>query len=148
MVSFDAFSSELAEVLKGIATASNCFSIKAIYISPSRKQIDFIDTGPTATPPPVVPEPKPVPRDVLPRGASAETRAQREIRMLRQQMQRMQQESAGADEEVVQTSTTKILWEKPLFVTIYIDVVKLKPPEPPAPVVKPVAKPMPMKAAP
>jgi hypothetical protein len=128
VVNFRAFSGEIANVLAGIAASSNCFIVKAIYVSPSMVPLpDLTVTQPAAAPmrtytlrPPPSDQFTPSPR----RGRPGEGGEYRMPRPYIQQPQTIEVPAVPAGPET-------ILFEKPLFVTIYIDVVKLKPAEPP-----------------
>jgi len=129
MVNFRAFSAEIANVLAGVASSSNCFIVKAIYVSPSMVPLpDLTVTQPAAAPPPQYFRPQP-PTDQFsqnPRGRGRPGEGG-EYRIPRAYAPVQQQPVAVAAPAGPET----FLFEKPLFVTIYIDVVKLKPAEPP-----------------
>jgi hypothetical protein len=133
VVNFRAFSAELADVLTGIAASSNCFIIKAVYVSPSRAPIEFNDVQAAPTPP-MQQMTRPAPMRDRP-GMLDENGQPRDFRMGgRSRMPEAQPEMQGSPSAA---APVKILWDKPLFVTIYVDVVKLKEPEAPARAAKP-----------
>jgi len=136
MVTFRAFSAEIANVLSGIAASSNCLIIKAVYVSPSRVPLppinDQSDQAPA--PPPVRFIPRPQQRNVDPNDPIMQQensmRREREMRMERRPP--IQPPPDAAPVPAGPTPPETILRETPLFVTIYIDVVKLKSDAPPA----------------
>jgi hypothetical protein len=136
MVSFRAFSSEIANVLAGVATSSNCFILKGVYVSPSQVPLPVLaQEQPAAQPTPQYFRPMPqadLSNPFMPNGGRP-TRDNREFRERRPYMPPAQ----AAATPVVPAGPETILMETPLFVTLYIDVLKLKTPEPPAKEVKP-----------
>jgi hypothetical protein len=136
-IQFRAFSSEIANVLSGIASSSNCFIVKAIFVKPSMFTPDFVDTQPEAAPVLMQNRLNPATSRQFDQGFGPQGgrgRGERELGMERRQQQmRPAPETAappGPSAPVV------ILREKPLSVTIYLDVVKLKSPDAPAPAAK------------
>jgi hypothetical protein len=134
MVNFRAFSAEIANVLAGIAASSNCLIVKTIHVSPSREALPQLnDLQPAAPPPPMQFRPQPPPdspynnpfgqRPGGGRGGYREQRMQPTPPPMAQQ-----QPTATA---TIPSAPMTFLTETPLFVTIYIDVVKLKPLEAP-----------------
>jgi hypothetical protein len=128
MVNFRAFSAEIANVLAGVAASSNCFIVKAIYVSPSMVPLpDLTVAQPAAAP--MRTYVRPPPSEQFMQGPARRGRPGEggEGRMIpRQYLQQPQQ----AEVPVTPAGRETFLFEKPLFVTIYIDVVKLKPAEP------------------
>jgi hypothetical protein len=128
MVKFRAFSAEIANVLAGVAASSNCFIVKAIYVSPSLVPLPDLTVQQPAAPPPMREIFRPAPTDQFMQGQPRRGRPGdygERPRYAPQQAQPVVVPAGPAAPEL-------ILYEKPLFVTIYIDVVKLKPAEPPA----------------
>ena len=133
MITFRAFSAEIANVLAGVAASSNCFIVKAIYVSPSRVPLPDAATlqqqMPTAPAPPVRIFRPPPSTDFPSPGQRG-----REGEGLRQRFAPRPAPVMPAAEAApaVPAGPETIEFEKPLFVTIYLDVVKLKPTEKPA----------------
>jgi hypothetical protein len=136
MVNFRAFSAEIANVLAGVAASSNCFIVKAIYVSPSLVALpDMTQAQPAPEPVRQYFRPAPSSDQFMPNptrrgrpGDYGEFRTPRPYAPVQQQPVAVPTGPAPPE---------TILFEKPLFVTIYIDVVKLKPAEPPAAEAKP-----------
>jgi len=133
MVNFRGFSAEIANVLAGIASSSNCFIVKAIYVQPS--SVPLPEPPPQATTP-TAPTPqyfRPPPTDQFQN--RPQRRGERGERSGEFPRQRPYAIAPGAPAAApgVPAGPEIILFEKPLFVTIYIDVVKLKPAEKPVP---------------
>jgi hypothetical protein len=137
MLNFRAFSGEIANVLAGIASSSNCFILKAIYVSPSRVPLpQIVQPEPTAQPRrEYFPRPPPTDQFMQPgrRGRPGDSEGYRPPR------QYVPPASQVPAEPIVPAGPETILRETPLFVTLYIDVVKLKPAEPPPAEAKPAA---------
>jgi len=141
MVNFRGFSAEIANVLAGVAASSNCFIVKALYVSPSLvplKDVSQLQAAPLPVreyfrPPPMSDQ---FMQNPSRRGGRdyGEYRAQRPFAPTQPQMIAALAAPAGPE---------TILFEKPLFVTIYIDVVKLKP----APEEKPATEAKPRRGA-
>jgi hypothetical protein len=137
-VDFRAFSTEIAAVLAGFARSSNCFVVKTISVAPSHVPIETLVPPPPAEAPAAAPAQNyiyrpPAPVQPSPFGPGGFERGGREFRDRRmmprptpapQQMQVPVAPAAPAGPE-------KVLWEQPLFVTIFVDVVKPKPVEQP-----------------
>jgi hypothetical protein len=130
MVNFRAFSAEIANVLAGIAASSNCFIVKTIYVSPSREPLpQLIDLQPPA------PAPAPVPRyqyplpEATPNPFMQQNDARRGFRERRPVPPPMQYATPVYQAPVAPAGPVTIVSETPLFVTLYIDVIKLKAPE-------------------
>jgi len=135
MVNFRAFSAEIANVLAGIAASSNCFIVKTIYVSPSREPLPVIAEPPPPPPPQVqmrqfqFPPPESQPNPFSPGGPGGRFRERRQGPPPPEYSQAYQQAQAPA----AAAGPVNVISETPLFVTLHIDVVKLKAPEPPAP---------------
>jgi len=145
VVYFRAFSPELANVLAGIAGSSNCLIVKAVYVSPSHVPLpQAAQEQPEAAPEvrffPRQPPPQgrfsPYGQDPLNSYMPGGGRGGREFRNYRPRPAPQPQPQQAAPP--VATPPETILTETPLFVTIYIDVVKLKALEPPPKEEKPV----------
>ncbi len=128
MVTFRAFSAEIANVLAGVATSSNCFIVKAVYVSPSRVPLPQIsEIEPAAQPvAPIQIFRRPPPTE----GMDPYSRRRGPGTGGFRQYQPAPAQTTAA-EPPVSTAPVTILRETPLFVTVYIDVVKLKVTEPP-----------------
>jgi hypothetical protein len=129
MVNFRAFSAEIANVLAGVAASSNCFIVKAIYVSPSRVPLPQLNQPQPTPPPRQIFRPQPQSDQNMQnipgrRGRPGDYGEYRPRPYIPQQPQVATPSAPGGPET--------ILMETPLFVTIYIDVVKLKPAEQPA----------------
>jgi hypothetical protein len=126
-ITFRAFSAEVADVLAGISASSNCFIVQTISISPSRAPLPPpINLQPNVPPPSAIPRPPPrrEPRSGVP-GMSSDDGGGYERR--RDRPPGMQSaSSSGTPTPASSTAPVTILTEKPLFVTLYINVVKLK----------------------
>jgi hypothetical protein len=126
-VSFRGFSTEVASVLEGFAVATNCFVVKYVDIKPSLAPLPTI-TQPTG--------PAPAQRYMQPEyqnygGEEGEGRGRGRRPMPRQ----IQQEQIAVATGPAPPET--ILQETPLYITVVVDVVKLKASE--ADAVKPKA---------
>jgi hypothetical protein len=137
VVNFRGFSAEIANVLAGVAASSNCFIVKAIYVSPSQVPLPDMTVIQPAQPPPSrqIFLPRPGSDQFMQNpgrrgrpGEGGEYRPPRPYALMPTQPAEIPAIPAGPE---------IILFEKPLFVTIYIDVVKLKPAEQPAAEAKP-----------
>jgi hypothetical protein len=125
-IEFRAFSAELAGVLAGMAASSNCFIVKAPFVTPSKVPLpQVMDIQPAQSQtfqimPQYVPE-------SMGEGSGGRRGGGRrggvESRMERRPMQAQQAPVAAPS---APTGPVTILRETPLFVTLYIDVVKLK----------------------
>jgi hypothetical protein len=132
MVNFRAFSAEIANVLSGIASSSNCFIVKAIYVSPSMVPLPEPPAQPTPPPPQIREIFRPPPTtDQFPFNQNPGRRNERGMGEFRRPF--VQAPAPVAAAPAVPAGPETFLFEKPLFVTIYIDVVKPKPVEKPAP---------------
>jgi hypothetical protein len=147
MVNFRGFSAEIANVLAGIAASSNCFILKTIYVTPSREPLPQIaDLQPPAPPPPppryqLPPTAEPANPFMQPNNPFMQNDPRNRFRERRQEMMPRSQYGPASQAPPPLAGPVTILTETPLFVTIYIDVVKLKAPEAPAPAAAPVAGP-------
>jgi hypothetical protein len=134
---FRGFSTDVAAVLAGFAGATNCFVVKTIIVAPSHIPVETLAPPPPVTAPaqaptmiyrPVTPIPQ-----FNPFGPGEFGRGNRgygERRMMPRPMPMPQQ----AQVPVVPAGPAppeKVLAEAPLFVTIFVDVIKLKAPETP-----------------
>jgi hypothetical protein len=142
MVNFRGFSAEIANVLAGVAASSNCLIVKTIYVQPSREPLPQLADILPATPPPMQPryQFRPAPEapfnPYMQNNPGSGFRDRR--REQRPQMQYPQMQFAPAAEAPeAPAGPVTILRETPLFVTLYIDVVKLKAPEPRVPEARP-----------
>jgi hypothetical protein len=137
VITFRAFSAEIADVLTGLAASSNCYIVQALFVEPSH----------VALPPPsdllVVPQTQPQTQQVFP---SPYTRRRPENPSMdpsdrsdstREPYGRRRfgplQPVPVEPTPVLPSAPVIVLTERPLFVTMYVNVVKLKVPEPPAP---------------
>jgi hypothetical protein len=144
MVNFRAFSAEIANVLAGIAASSNCLIVKTIHVSPSREPLPQLSDLQPAAPPPVQMVYQPIPQPLNPfmnpnglgGGGRGDPRSER-----RRGLMPPPQFAPVAPTPTVPTGPVIVLTETPLFVTIYIDVVKLKAADVPAPAAAPTANP-------
>jgi hypothetical protein len=138
MVSFRAFSKEIADVLAGIASSSNCFVLTAIYVSPSRATLPQVaeEAETSAAAPSVANRPQPqtqYQRPVYPgampgrRGYGPPGRPPTASPYQPRIAQSAPAPAAPAA-PAAPTAPETILGEKPLFVTIYIDLIKLNKP--------------------
>jgi len=120
---FRAFSGEIANVLAGFAASSNCFIVKAPIIEKSMAQLPDV---PQPAPPPVVaPLPFARPRPTNPDDPfGGKSRGDPSDR--RQRMAPPPQQVQASPTPAAPTAPVTILREKPFFVTLYIEVVKLK----------------------
>jgi hypothetical protein len=131
LITFRAFSAEIANVLAGVAASSNCFIVKAIYVSPSRVPLPDAAALQQMAPAPVAPVRqifRPPPSSDFP---NPSRQRGREGEGLRPRFAPPPQ-AIPVEATAVPAGPETIEFEKPLFVTIYLDVVKLKPTEKPA----------------
>jgi hypothetical protein len=128
-VMFRGFSTEIAAVLAGFAASSNCFIVKDIDVTPSRAPLPQVVPPPAtpATPPPVyVAAPQPTPfqmsmeRDMRGRGRPGTPGGYPGGYM------RPLPQAAPAAAAPAPAGPETILTESLLFVTLVVDVVKLK----------------------
>jgi hypothetical protein len=123
---FRAFSAEIADVLAGIAASSNCFIVKAPFITKSTVPLPDVNQyqPPTVAPPREYYRPRVRPRtEYTPDSSESPGRPGGENRFRpRPQMERVPE----AEPPPAPSLPVTILREKPLFVTLYIEVVKLK----------------------
>jgi hypothetical protein len=133
MVNFRGFSAEIAKVLAGIAASSNCLIVRAIHVSPSREPLPTVtepQPPPQAQapriqfPPPTIPQP-----DNPFMQQNGGFRGRRPFGPTPMQMQPQPTYQPPPQP----TGPAIVLSETPLFVTIYVDVVKLKALEAPPP---------------
>jgi hypothetical protein len=135
-VNFRGFSSEIANVLAGVAASSNCLIVRVLHVDPSKEPLPQLAELQQPTPAPVPQyqfQPQPTPD--MPNNPFMQQNMGGRMRGERRgfgppppmQGQPAYQPPPGP------TGPTTILIETPLFVTIYIDVVKLKALEPPPP---------------
>jgi hypothetical protein len=122
---FRAFSGEIANVLAGFAASSNCFIVKAPLIEKSMAQLPDV---PQPAPPPVEPlrtfrQTRPFNPDEPFAGRS---RGDPSDRSRMQRMAPPPQQVQVSPTPAAPTVPVTILRERPIFVTLYIDVVKLK----------------------
>ena len=142
-VEFRAFSGDLAKVLSGFASASNCMIVKMIYVTPSRVPLpQTTESEPAPTPTPFYrnPQPPPVSFDGNPDapfrrsgsrlGGLPGMSGDYSSAIPRRNQPAQAQQPAVAPPA---PTTVRVLAETPLYVTLYIDVVKLKAPETNAP---------------
>jgi hypothetical protein len=136
VVSFRAFSPEIASVLAGIAGSSNCFIVKAIYVLPSRVPLPQVTQAqPVAAPAQTIqyfrPPPQIQSRPTAPNMGF--NRSAGGSHAVNPQFARPAAPppvaAVPAAQPVVPAAPETILRETPLFVTLYVDVVKLKAPE-------------------
>jgi hypothetical protein len=141
-VDFRSFSADLAAVLAGFAHSSNCFIVKGVYVVPDKEQLPQAaqpQPEPTAPPPNYrrLPPPNynnPYPNNpFLQRGGGGRGGYGGYPPVRPQQPFYPAQPAPVAETPAAPAGPTTILTETPLFVTIYVDVVKLKASEPPPP---------------
>jgi hypothetical protein len=152
MVSFRAFSAEIANVLAGVAASSNCLIVKTIHVEPSREPLPQLADlqAPAPTPAPMMaqqffPPPQALPDNpFMAQGNPGSGFGRERRRMFTPQVQ---QYVPATPVPTVPTGPVAVLSETPLFVTIYIDVVKLKPKEPEAVPIAPSAQARPSRRA-
>jgi hypothetical protein len=123
-VMFRSFSTEIASVLAGFAGASNCFIVKTIDVTISRAPLPQVIVPPPAPAAPAAPVYVPPvfqPNPYQDEGPRRGRRGPGDIEYPRRQYQQPTQEAAP-----VPTGPVTILSENPLFVTLVVDVVKLK----------------------
>jgi len=119
---FRAFSSEIASVLAGIAGSSNCFIVKAPIVEKST--VPLPDLPQVAPPPPPPPQRYFRPPQNL--GESFERPHDPSDRRATRMAPPIQQAAPVSVTPTGPTAPVTILREKPLFVTLYVEVVKLK----------------------
>jgi hypothetical protein len=131
-VEFRAFSTEIANVLAGVAASSNCFIVKTLYVSKSTVALPQVTPEQPTQPTPM---PQYIPRPAMrepsqdPFAPQGIGRGDREFRSMRRAVPNPQAPTAPTPVGPAPPET--ILTEVPLFVTLYIDVIKLKPLEVP-----------------
>jgi hypothetical protein len=123
-LTFRCFSQEIANVLAGFADSSNCFIVKYVNVQQSKEPLPNI-LPPTA---PTAPQPRYMQRPAYNPDFNME-RGNRE----RPYFQRPQPQLAPQEAPAGPAPPETILQETPLYVTLVVDAVKLKPPEPKAP---------------
>ncbi len=146
VVSFRAFSTEIANVLAGVAASSNCFIVKTIFVTPSRAplpQVTELEAAPAAMAVQSYrPMSRPVPQPSFTQPSSgfhggrggAYGGGMRSAPPMRMQPA---PSAAAPVAAVAPTAPVTVLRETPLFVTLYIDLVKPKASEAPAAAAKP-----------
>jgi len=151
MANFRCFSAQIANFLADIAASSNCFIVKAIYVTPSRVPLpDLPEAAPALLPVPqyvprLTPRPEVSPvspfRSPYARGGDPFSRGgdpySRRFMERPRQFMPMQ---PSVVEPAAPAGPVTVLTESPLFVSVYIDVVKLKPLETPAAAAAPPAR--------
>jgi len=120
---FRAFSSEIANVLAGIAGSSNCFIVKAPIVEKSTVPLPDL---PQAPPPAQVAPPTMYRRPPPGVGEGFERSRDPSDRRASRVPRPMPQPEQVAVTPAAPTAPVTILRERPLFVTLYIEVVKLK----------------------
>jgi hypothetical protein len=128
MINFRGFSAEIANVLAGIAASSNCLIVRAIHVQPSRDPLPQLSELLAPAPPEqprqfFQPQPQPMPMPDNPfmqQNGNPRSGPRRPFMQPQFQPQPVNQPPPGP------TGPVAVLSETPLFVTIYIDVVKLK----------------------
>jgi hypothetical protein len=133
MVNFRAFSAEIANVLAGIAASSNCLIVKTVHVEPSREPLpQLADLIPAAPPPVQMQIYRPLPDMPFNQFNQNPGFGRGERRRPGPMPQYYPTPTAPMPTGPTgPTGPVTILTETPLFVTIYIDVVKLKEPEAP-----------------
>ncbi|HEX4119731.1 MAG TPA: Amuc_1100 family pilus-like protein [Verrucomicrobiae bacterium] len=127
-LTFRCFSQEIATVLAGFADSSNCFIVKYINVEQSKEPLPQIAT-PTPSPrEQQIYMPRPQYPNMMPGGERYGSRGMRGQYAPQQQAPVMMAAAPAAP-----TPPQTILQEVPLYVTLVVDAVKLKPPEKPAP---------------
>jgi hypothetical protein len=144
MINFRSFSAEIANVLAGFAASSNYFVVKTIHVEPSREPLPQLpDVVQPETPAPVpqyrYQPPPDNPFNPFMQGGPGRGNRERRPGGLMPPVQ--YQYAPAVPPPAAPTGPATILRETPLFVTIYIDVVKLKAPEAPAPAPAATARP-------
>jgi hypothetical protein len=119
-VMFRGFSTEVAAVLAGFAGASNCFIVKDIDVTQSKAALPQVVTPPPTPQPVYIPQPvRPNPYLTRPEGRMSRENPGEYRRPTPQPVQAVPAPVAPAGPET-------ILTESLLFVTLSVDVVKLK----------------------
>jgi hypothetical protein len=142
MINFRAFSAEIANVLAGIASSSNCVNVKGIFVSPSKALPPVAEAQPTQAPTPQYiyrppPTMAPNPFMMRERGERGNPFSRNPDLMMRRPMPQAQPTPAQVAAPAVPAGPVIFLTENPLFVTLYIDVVNLKAPETPVAAARP-----------
>jgi hypothetical protein len=126
-VEFRAFSTEIANVLSAIASSSNCFIVEAPFVVKSTVPLPEL---PQAQPPPQSapqfyrpPPPREFQNPLEPFGGENRGRDRRDYYRPRPYPP---PQNPALTAPAAPAAPETILTEKPLFVTLYIDVVKLK----------------------
>jgi hypothetical protein len=117
-VMFRGFSTEIAAVLSGFASASNCFIVKDIDVAPSRAPLPVIVAPPANTPPPQENPRSRGPGRMRGRGEGGDYENNYGRPQYRQQQ--------AAPEPPEAKGPQTIITEGVLFVTVSVDLVRLK----------------------
>lgn len=132
-VTFRGFGSEIASVLQGFITSSNCYIVKTFSVDHSNWVPPITQTTPTVLSPTGVPRPAPPPRDLTP---DEQFKLRYGIDANAQNVNRYAPRSPailnpGAPAQTNNGPVT-VLAEKPLRVTMLVEVVRLINPNKPA----------------
>jgi hypothetical protein len=122
-IAFRGFSEEIAKVLKGFAESGHCFLIKDLEVSPSKA----VPVGEAMPSPGMQAQPMYIPRPRM-GGGGGERRGRRGGGIPMPQPE-MQPEMIMVAPPTQPTGPVTVLKPMPLFVTMVIDVVKLKNPQ-------------------
>lgn len=120
-IAFRGFSGDLAAVLSGFATSSNCFIVKDVDVTPSRAALPQVIAAPTpggAPPPTMYAAPQMMSRRQYGRFGGGPAYPQYAPPQVVQQ--------PGTTVPAAQAAPVTILAENPLYITMAVEVVKLK----------------------
>ncbi len=136
-VNFRGFSGEIANVLAGVAASSNCLIVRVIHVDPSKEplpQLAELEQPAPAPMPQYQFQPQPMPE--MPNNPYMQQNMGGRMRGERRGFAPPPMQSQPIYQPPpVPSGPRTVLQETPLFVTIYIDVVKLKALEAPPPAV-------------
>jgi len=130
-VEFRGFTAELAAVLAGFAQSSNCFIVKTIIVIPNKTPLAPLAPPSLLAPPQNYPPMRRPPSDIYMPPGMGRGREERGERF--RQRAPTPQPAPGAGAPTGPVLPEKILSEQLLFITLYVDVVKLKAPAAPSP---------------
>ncbi len=124
-VMFRGFSTEVAAVLAGFAGSSNCFIVKDIDVTQSKAPLPQV-VVPVAPQPVYVPTPQPQPNPYLMNGGMESRRMGERGEYSREFRRPPPQAAAAPAAPPTPAGPVTILSESLLFVTVSVDIVKLK----------------------
>ena len=131
-IGFRGFSTELAAVMAGFAKATNCFIVKEVEVTPSKAQLPQV-IAPTPPPAQVQPaynynyaQPQPINPYLQPANPYLERGRGGRGRMPTPQYPYPYAQPQGQVGAPLPAAPVTILAENPLYITMAIDVVKLK----------------------